>query len=105
MRPGSMSMKAERTGSSRGAIRAAAGEQSPDKSKTKPPLKKVMPEVWRLVRPRRWLLLFGLVLVAINRVAGLVLPLSTKYLIDTVLNHHHGNKLLPLVGLVFGATA
>ena len=44
-----------------------------------------MPEVWRLVRPRRWLLLFGLLLVAINRVAGLVLPLSTKYFIDTVL--------------------
>jgi ABC-type multidrug transport system fused ATPase/permease subunit len=101
MRPGSMSARAERTSSTRGAIRAAAGDQP----KKKPELKKVMPEVWRLVRPRRWLLLFGLVLVAINRVAGLVLPLSTKYLIDVVLNHHNGNKLLPLVGLVFATTA
>ncbi len=102
MRPGSMStsMKAERT-SSRGATRAAAG----DLPKKKPELKKVMPEVWRLVRPRRWLLLFGLLLVAINRVAGLVLPLSTKYFIDTVLNHHHPEKLLLLVGLVFFSTA
>jgi ABC-type multidrug transport system fused ATPase/permease subunit len=101
MRPGSMSMKAERTTSSRGAIRAAAGDQP----KRKPDLKKVMPEVWRLVHPMRWLLLFGLVLVAINRVAGLVLPLSTKYLIDVVLHNHHGDKLLALVGVVFVATA
>ena len=80
MRPGSMSARAERTTSARGAIRAAGGDQP----KKKPDLKKVMPEVWRLVRPRGWLLLFGLLLVAINRVAGLVLPLSTKYLIDVV---------------------
>ena len=107
MRPGSMggsiSAKAERTTSTRGAIRAGAGDQP----KKKTDLRKVMPEVWRLVRPRRWLLLVGLVLVAINRVAGLVLPLSTKYLIDGVLNprNPHPNKLLPLVGLVFTATA
>jgi ABC-type multidrug transport system fused ATPase/permease subunit len=101
MRPGSISARAERTTSTRGAIRAAAG----DPPKKKPELKKVMPEVWRLVRPRRWLLIFGLVLVAINRLAGLVLPLSTKYFIDVVLNKHHVGKLLPLVGLVFLSTA
>ncbi len=101
MRPGSISMKAERTTSSRGAIRAAGGDQP----KRKPDLKKVMPEVWRLVHPLRWLLLFGLLLVAVNRVAGLVLPLSTKYLIDVVLHNHHGDKLLKLVGVVFVATA
>src|SRR5271170_4129979 len=105
MRPGSISMKAERSTSSRGAIRAAAGDLPPDKSKKKPELKKVMPEVWRLVRPRRWLLLFGLILVAINRVAGLVLPLSTKYFIDVVLHNHQVGRLLPLVGLVFLSTA
>ncbi len=101
MRPGSMSARAERTSSARGAIRAAAG----DPPKKKPELKKVMPEVWRLVRPRGWLLLFGLVLVAINRLAGLVLPVSTKYFIDVVLNKHHVGRLLPLVGLVFLSTA
>jgi ABC-type multidrug transport system fused ATPase/permease subunit len=97
-----MSSKAERS-SSRGGIRAAAGDQP----KRKPDLRKVMPEVWKLIRPRRWLLLFGLGLVAISRVAGLVLPVSTKYLIDVVLNPRspHPGKLLPLVGLVFVATA
>jgi ABC-type multidrug transport system fused ATPase/permease subunit len=103
MRPGSMtSMKAERSGGSRSAIRAAAGDQP----KKKTDLKKVMPEVWKLVRPRRWLLLFGLFLMAINRSAGLILPISTKFLIDKVLGPHGDpSKLLPLVGVVFTATA
>jgi ABC-type multidrug transport system fused ATPase/permease subunit len=98
-----MSSKAERNSSTRGAIRAAAGDQP----KRKTDLRKVMPEVWKLIRPRRALLFVGLVLVAISRVAGLVLPVSTKYLIDVVLNPRspHPNKLLPLVGIVFVATA
>lgn len=41
----------------------------------------------------------------INRVAGLFLPLSTKYLIDDVLGKHHLDKLMPLVLGVVGATA
>jgi ABC-type multidrug transport system fused ATPase/permease subunit len=102
MRPGSMtSMRAERSGGARSAARVGAG----DTQKKKTDLKKVLPEVWKLVRPRRWLLLFGLFLMAINRVAGLVLPASTKYLIDTVLRQHHAEKLMPLVGVVFTATA
>jgi subfamily B ATP-binding cassette protein MsbA len=40
---------------------------------------------WTIVWPRRQLVLIGLVLVGINRLAGLVLPGSTKYLIDNVL--------------------
>ena len=101
MRPGSMSTKAERTTSHRGAIRAAAGDQP----KKKTDFKKVMPEIWRLVRPRRWLLLSGLSLVAINRVAGLVLPYSSKPFIDQVLRHHHRELLWRLVTAIFIATA
>src|ERR1700742_2342926 len=101
MRLSSMSTKAERTGSTRGAMRAAAGELP----KKKPELKKVLPEIWKLIRPRRWLLLFGLVLVGINRLAGFVLPASTKFLIDVVLRQHHAEKLVPLVATVFTATA
>jgi ABC-type multidrug transport system fused ATPase/permease subunit len=101
MRPGSMTtMRAERSGGHSGGVRAAA-----DASKKKTDLKKVLPEIWKLIRPRRWLLFFGLLLMAINRVAGLVLPASTKFFIDTVLRQHRGDKLLPLVGVVFAATA
>ncbi|WP_243648106.1 ABC transporter ATP-binding protein [Acidipila rosea] len=96
-----MSARAERSTSSRGAAKGAAAEMP----KRKPQLKKVLPEVWRLIRPRRALLFLGLLLMAVNRVSGLVLPWSSKYLIDTVLNHHHAEKLLQLVGLVFAATA
>ena len=63
-----------------------------------------LPEVWALIRPRRGLLAVGLVLMAINRVSGLALPYSTKYLIDNVMIHRQTNLLLPLVGGVLFAT-
>jgi subfamily B ATP-binding cassette protein MsbA len=68
-------------------------------------LRALIPDIWALVRPRRWMLLAGLVLMAINRVAGLVLPASTKYLVDDVLTEGRRELLLPLVGAVVGATA
>src|SRR5713226_3852891 len=56
-----------------------------------------LPEVWTLLRPRRGLLALGLVLMAINRVSGLMLPASQKYLFDNVFGKHQTNLLLPLV--------
>jgi len=56
------------------------------------------------MRPRRWLLALGLLLMVINRVAALVLPYSTKFLIDTVINKHHIEQLKPLVLFVLAAT-
>src|SRR5579864_2458072 len=56
------------------------------------------------MRPRSWLLALGFVLMVINRVAALVLPYSTKFLIDTVINKHHVQLLRPIVLLVLGAT-
>jgi subfamily B ATP-binding cassette protein MsbA len=56
------------------------------------------------MRPRRWLLALGFVLMVINRVAALVLPYSTKFLIDTVINKHHLDQLRPLVLFVLAAT-
>jgi subfamily B ATP-binding cassette protein MsbA len=74
----------------------------------KPPkverLRAILPEVWTLMRPRRGLLALGFVLMVINRVAGLVLPYSSRFLIDTVINKHHMEKLRPLVLLVLAAT-
>ena len=52
-------------------------------------LKAVAPVVWELLRPRRALLALGFVLMVINRVSGLVLPYSTRYLIDGVITKHH----------------
>ena len=53
-----------------------------------------------LVWPRRYLLVLGLVLVFINRAAGLVLPASTKYLIDDVVQMKREDLLVPLVMVV-----
>jgi subfamily B ATP-binding cassette protein MsbA len=57
-----------------------------------------------LVWPRRWLFLLGLVLVFINRAASLVLPGSTKYLLDDVVGRRQDQLLIPLALAVGGAT-
>jgi ABC-type multidrug transport system fused ATPase/permease subunit len=73
-------------------------------TKKKTQVFKALPEIWSLIRPRRGLLALGLVLMAINRVSSLVLPASTKYLVDDVIGKHHSQLLGPLVGIVLGAT-
>jgi subfamily B ATP-binding cassette protein MsbA len=81
---------------------------SPTKEVAKPPkiqrLKAVLPEVWRLMRPRRGLLAIGFVLMAINKLAGFVLPYSSKFLIDNVVTKHQIGLLRPLVFSVLLAT-
>jgi len=81
---------------------------SPAKETAKPPkfqrLKAVLPQVWELMRPRRGLLALSFGLMVINRVAGFVLPASTKFLIDDVINKHHLAALQRLVGIVLLAT-
>jgi len=94
-----MPVNAERGGGRR--ARAAAGVELPKK---KTELRKVTPEIWKLVRPRKWLLLLGLVLVAINRVSGLVLPWVSKRFVNHVLMQHEMSRLMPLVLAVFVAT-
>jgi len=88
-------------------------ERTPHKagrgSATKPPLtaerlKAVAPIVWDLMRPRKKLLALGFLLMAINRVSGLVLPYSTRYLIDSVVGKHHVELLKPIVLAVLTAT-
>jgi ABC-type multidrug transport system fused ATPase/permease subunit len=71
---------------------------------TKPKLRNVMPLVWELVRPRRGLLAVGFLLMLINRVASLVLPYSSRFLIDDVVSKHHTYVLKPLVLGVLAAT-
>jgi len=65
---------------------------------------KALPEIWALIHPRRGLLLLGFVLMAINRVAGLVLPGSTKYLVDDVIGKRNVQLLVPIVLAVIAAT-
>ena len=93
-----MGMRAERTPHGRGA-RGGQGELP----KRKPDLKKLWPQIKSLVMPRMGLLVLGLFLMGINRVAGLVLPYTSKPLLDRVLTAGHGELLPRYIGLVFGA--
>src|SRR5712672_700797 len=65
---------------------------------------KNLPDVWALIKPRRGLLALGFVLMAVNRVAGLVLPASTKYFVDNVIGKRQVQLLTPIVLAVLAAT-
>jgi subfamily B ATP-binding cassette protein MsbA len=65
---------------------------------------RALPEVWQLIRPRRGLLAVGFVLMVINRVSSLVLPASTKFLVDNVIGKRQTRLLPVLVGVVLTAT-
>jgi subfamily B ATP-binding cassette protein MsbA len=70
----------------------------------KPPLKKVMPEVWKLIKPRRWLLFGSFFLMILNRLCSFALPVSSKYLINNVMYKHQMNLLPWIIGIVAAAT-
>ena len=54
-----------------------------------------------IIWPRRWLLLLGLLLIGINKLAGLVIPWSSKVLIDDVIGRQN-TSLLPLLLVAVG---
>ena len=57
-----------------------------------------------IIWPRRKLVAFGLLLILINRISSLILPASTKYLIDDVLVSKEGSMLAPILGGLVAAT-
>jgi ABC-type multidrug transport system fused ATPase/permease subunit len=67
-------------------------------------LKTLLPAVWALMRPRKSLMAAGFGLMLLNRVCGLALPVSTKYLIDNVMRKGELNLLVPIVMAVVCAT-
>ena len=96
-----MSLRAERST----RTRSGTGGDTTETKKKRPPLRKVLPEIWTIIKPRKWLLALGFVLMVINRVSGLVLPASTKFLVDGVLVKRQAGKLPYIVGAVLLATA
>ncbi len=106
----------------RGTNKATAADLTA--SRPKPSLKKVMPEVWNLVKPRRWLIAGSFLLMVINRLCSFALPISSRYLINNVmykqqlslrptsvryllnnLMYSHQSHLLPyIIGTVAAAT-
>lgn len=101
MRPGTPGMaRAQRSGAGR-------SDAARDTASGSGPKKKVSPgDAWRearvLLREHRRRLLAGLVLMLFSRLAGLVLPASSKYVIDEVIGKQRPDLLLP-VALAAGA--
>ena len=93
-----MGMRAERSSAGRGA---RAGQVEPPKRK--PNLKKLWPQIKALVAPRKGLLFLGLCLMGVNRLAGLVMPYTSKPLLDKVLSAGHSELLPRYILLVFSA--
>ena len=58
-----------------------------------------------IIWPRRKLISVGLILILLNRLSGLVLPASTKYLIDDVLGQGQADLLFKLLGILAVAIA
>jgi ATP-binding cassette, subfamily B, putative efflux pump len=74
-----------------------------------PPKKKVdTSAAWKQARElmwaRRWRLALGLFLMLVNRLSGLVLPATSKYLIDDVIGKHRADMLMPLAFVAGAAT-
>ena len=70
--------------------------------------KALTPGAWQearaLVYAHRRRLALGLVLLLVNRLAGLVLPASSKWVIDRVIGQHHPELLVPLAVVAGAAT-
>lgn len=64
----------------------------------------VISDAWSLMRPRKGILAVGLALIILNRLSGLLLPASTKYLLDNVILQHQVYLLTPLVLAVLAST-
>jgi ABC-type multidrug transport system fused ATPase/permease subunit len=93
-------MRADRP--ARGTGRGIAAEMTA--ARPKPKLRKVMPEVWKLVKPRVGLLAAGFLIMIVNRASSLILPASARYLIDDVMKAGNMGLLPKIVGAVALAT-
>jgi ABC-type multidrug transport system fused ATPase/permease subunit len=93
------------TGAERSPRGGSARARAAELPKKKPDLKKLWPEIKALVAPRKGLLVAGMALMAVNRVAGLVLPYTSKTLLDKVLSttNPHPELLPKIIALVFSA--
>jgi ABC-type multidrug transport system fused ATPase/permease subunit len=94
--------------SERARHRRAAGSPAATPAEDRQKKKLDTAAVWReareLVWARRGRIALGLALMLVNRFSGLVLPASSKYLIDDVIGEGRADLLVPLALVVGGAT-
>ena len=94
LRPSTPSMRRAERAASRGAVRRSADDAAAGKKKVS--ASAAWREAQELVSTHRNRLVLGLVLMLISRLAGLVLPASSKYLVDEVIGKGRHDLLMPI---------
>lgn len=84
---------------------ASSGSRSKSRPKSKVSGASLRHAFHEIIWPRRGLIGLGLFLILLNRLAGLVLPASTKYLVDNVIAEGNLTLLFQLLGAVAVAVA
>jgi ABC-type multidrug transport system fused ATPase/permease subunit len=79
-------------------------DTTPSKKSMSESLRGIWPDLREMILPRRGVLIGSFFLMAINRVSGLVLPISTKTMVDKVINARDQHLLGPLVFGIVCAT-
>src|SRR6185295_2968780 len=79
----------------RSAGKRGSGTAAP--AKKAPPLSQILRDARDLIAARKGRLVLGLAFLIVNRVAGLVLPGTTKFLLDEVIGKGHRELLGKLV--------
>jgi subfamily B ATP-binding cassette protein MsbA len=73
-------------------------------SRQAPRLSKVLLEIWKLIRPHRWLLVGSILLMIVDRVCSLAMPIASRYLVNDVMYRRQLDKLPLILGAVAIAT-
>ncbi|HSF41029.1 MAG TPA: ABC transporter ATP-binding protein, partial [Thermoanaerobaculia bacterium] len=86
----------------RGAVRPV--DSSPPKTKKPLNTRVILEDALELIRARKGRLALGLFLMTINRVCGLVLPYTTKFLVDEVIGKGNRGLLTQIIFVAGAAT-
>ncbi|MGH9364728.1 MAG: ABC transporter ATP-binding protein [Thermoanaerobaculia bacterium] len=92
------------SGAARGRRRVAASGDDERKKKKAPPLSVVLQDAIELATARKGRLAAGFALLLVNRLSGLVLPGTTKYLLDEVIGKGRRELLGGLLAAAGAAT-
>jgi subfamily B ATP-binding cassette protein MsbA len=82
----------------------ATGKNDRDAVQSGPTPSKATSELWKLVKPLRWLLLGSFALMIVNRICGFAIPIASRYLINDVFYHREFQRLPMILGAVVFAT-
>ncbi|HYG60978.1 MAG TPA: ABC transporter ATP-binding protein [Thermoanaerobaculia bacterium] len=98
-------VSSKQRGPARDPSEAAPSETDPQKQdKKKPNFRAFLGDARELIRARRGRLILGLGLMLISRLASLVLPGTSKYLLDEVIGKQQRQLLVPLILVAGTAT-